>query len=73
MMRPLPFWVYDRPFPDFDNAIAGDESKGFCRFNEIDVSPLITVVVNVIGYFAQKDAFRLQHFVSLSEKRRVSI
>ena len=57
-MGRLPFWVYDRSFPDFDNAVAGDEPKRFCRFNEINVSPLVTMIVNVISHFAQKDAFR---------------
>ena len=73
MMGCLPFWVYDGPFPDFDDAVASDEPKRFCRFNEIDVCPLITMVVNVISHFAQKDAFRPQYLESLFQKQRVSI
>jgi hypothetical protein len=49
----LPFRIDDGTLPNFDDAIAGHKSDRFRRFNEINVSPLVTVIVNVIGYLAE--------------------
>jgi hypothetical protein len=53
VMGYLPFRIDDGTLPNFDDAIAGHKSDRFRRFNEINVSPLVTVIVNVIGYLAE--------------------
>ena len=55
MMRSLPFRIDDWSLSDLDDAVASNKSKRFCRLDEFDVSPLVTMVVNVIGYFTQED------------------
>ena len=52
----LPPWVNNRPVPDFHDAIAGIESGRHSSLDHFDVSPLIPVVVNVVGNFAEKYA-----------------
>ena len=69
VMGSLPFRIDDRPLPNFYDAIASDKPDGFRRFDEVDVSPLIAVVVNVIGHFAEKNTLRLEDLVSFFEKR----
>ncbi len=71
MMGRLPFRIDDRPFPNFDDAIAGHKPNSFCRLNEIHVSPLVAVVVDVITHLTEKDSLWLKNFISFLKKRRI--
>jgi hypothetical protein len=37
------------------------------------VRPLILMIVDVVGYLAQQNAFRFQHSVSFSQERRIRV
>ena len=70
MVCHLPFRVYDRSFPNLHDAIArlkADNTSGICEFN---VSPLITVVVNIVCDLGEQDAFGPQYPIGFTEKRR---
>jgi hypothetical protein len=56
VMRRLPFRVYDRSLSDLHNAVTWDKANCRCRLDKINVGPLETMVVNVIGDFAEEDA-----------------
>ena len=57
MMGDLPFRIDDRSLSDLDDAVAGHEPSSLPGVDQIDMCPLITVVVNAISYFAEKDSF----------------
>jgi hypothetical protein len=58
MVGHLPFGVDDRPLPHLDDAIAGAKAAGDRRFDDLQMRPLVTVIVDVIRNLAQQDTFR---------------
>ena len=69
----FPFGVYDRPFSNLDDAIAGFESCHSGRLNKLHMRPLVAVIVNVVGDFAKENAFWLQDTESLFNKWRIGV
>lgn len=53
MVSHLPLGVNDWPLADLDDAIARLESGVSGRLDEIDVSPLVAVMMDVVGDFAE--------------------
>ena len=70
VMRRLPFRIDDRPFPNFDNTIAGDKPDGLRRLDQIDMSPLVSMIVDVICNLPEKHTLRLENLISILEERR---
>lgn len=73
MMRNLPFRVNYRAFPNFDDAVTCREPSSAASMNQIDMSPLIAMVVNVIGNLAQQDAFIHQNAMSFGHECRIRV
>jgi hypothetical protein len=71
VVRVFPFRIDDRTVPDLDNAIARAEAGLSRSFDEIDVRPIVTVMMNVVGDFAEQDSFQPQDAVRLPDERRV--
>jgi len=46
VVRDLPFRIDDRSFTHFDDAIAGDETRRLRRLDQIDMRPLVAMIVN---------------------------
>src|SRR6266567_3093967 len=69
----LPLGVDDRTFPNFNNAVTGHEACIFGRLYELDMRPLISVVVNVIRNLGEKKPLIPQHAMSLFDKRRKGV
>jgi len=53
VVRVFPFRIDDRTVPDLDNAIARAEAGLSRSFDEIDVRPILTVMMNVVGDLAE--------------------
>ena len=70
VMGTFPFRVNDRPFADFDYAVARYEPDLLGCIDEIYVSPLVAVVVDVVSELAKQNAFRPKNSVGLFQKRR---
>jgi hypothetical protein len=73
MVGRLPLGVDDRPFADLDNAVTRAKPGVDRRAHELDVRPLIAVVVDVFGDLAEKDAFRSDDAERLAHKWRVEM
>ena len=72
MSRP-PFRIYDRPLPDLDDAVASRKSGVLAGPNQVEVSPLITMVVYVVRDLAKQDAFRHQDAPRFAHKGRIGV
>jgi hypothetical protein len=55
----LPLRIDNRAFADFNNAVTGPKSRRTRRLDKVHVCPLILMIVDVVGYFTQQNAFRL--------------
>lgn len=73
VMSNLPLWVYNRSFPYLDYAITRRKSGFLTGADQINMGPLIAMVVNVIGYLAQQESIRDQHSPCLCHERRVCV
>ena len=56
----FPSWIDDRAFSNFDNTIAGIKSYLTRCVDKFYVSPLITMMVDVIRNLAEQDTLSLQ-------------
>src|SRR5690242_9679222 len=73
MVGKLPARIDDRSLPHFNNTIAGNESNLLGRLNKFHVRPLISVVMNIVHYFAEQGTFGPQHAPSLGHKGRIGM
>ena len=64
----LPTGRHNRAFADFDNAITGAEAARRRSVDELNMRPLITVVVDVIGNLAEKNTLGLQDAIGFTGK-----
>jgi len=72
MVYRLPFRVYDRSFADLYDAVAGLKADSPGSVDEFDVSPLIAMVVDIVGNLGQQDAIQLHLSVFLLLEFRVT-
>jgi len=70
VMGYLPFRIDNRTLADFDDAITSTKAHHPRGLNEIDVRPLILVVVDVVGDLAKQNAFSLQNPICFLDERR---
>jgi hypothetical protein len=56
VMRGLPLGINDWPFAYLDNAVASGKARVLSGSDEVNVSPLIAVVVYVVSYFTKEYA-----------------
>lgn len=54
MVSNFPFWIDDGPLPYLDDTVARGKSCVLTGSNQIHMSPLITMVVDVIRDFTQQ-------------------
>ncbi len=73
VVRDFPLGVYDRTFPDLHDAVTRLESDLPCRLDQVHVSPLILVVMNIVSNLAQQNAFGPQNPIGFFEKRRIRV
>src|SRR5437016_10395431 len=65
----LPLGVDNGPLADFNNAIARHEARIFGSLDELDMRPLIALVVDVIRDLCEKKPLIPQHAMSFFDKR----
>ena len=70
MVSSFPFWINNWPFANFYDAITRRQARFPCGVNELNVGPLVPVVMNVIRNLAEQDTFGLQHPVSFLNEGR---
>ncbi len=58
MVGSLPLGVNDRSLPDLNDAIAWAKANPIRRLDQIDVSPLIPVVMDVVANLSKENTFR---------------
>src|SRR5438309_8711010 len=66
----LPSGIYNGPFSYLDNAVAGEEPSAPSSFNQLNVGPLIAVMVYVVCDFAKQDTFGPQDPVGFLKEGR---
>ena len=70
MMSILPLGINNWPLANLDYAIAWHKTSIESRTYEIDMSPVITMVMNVISQFTEKNSLGSQNPVGLPYERR---
>jgi len=55
VVRVLPFGIDNRTFTDLDDAIARPEAGLSRSFDEVDMRPIIPVMMNVVGDLAEQN------------------
>ena len=73
VVRDLPLRIDDRPFADFDDAVACREAGCLARMYELHMRPLITVIVDIIRDLAEQHAFVPQDAVGFSHEWGISV
>lgn len=73
MMGNLPFGIDNRSLAHFDDAVACGESGLLAGTEQIDMSPLIPVIMNIIGDLAQQDTIVDQNPPRLGHERGICI
>ena len=68
VVRFLPFGVDDWSFANLHYAIAWHESDSARRIYQIDMRPLIAMVMDIIGDLAEQNAFSLQYAIRLAKE-----
>jgi hypothetical protein len=69
----LPLGINDGPLAHLNNAVAWLKASFASGIQELNVRPLISVVMHVVGDLAEKDPFGSQHTVSLPQERRKGV
>lgn len=57
VMRDLPFRIDNRRLSYLDNTVASGKSSLLTRSYQVNMCPLIAMIVNVVGNFAEQDPF----------------
>ena len=65
----LPLGVNNWPFSYLDYAVARHEAGLARGIYEVDVRPLITMMMYVVRYLAKQDTFRFEYAISFLYKR----
>ena len=73
MVGRLPLRIDNRSLTNFDDAVARGETDAPRRCHHVNVSPLQSVVVDVVGYLAKQNTFRLKDPVCLRCKPRIRV
>jgi len=73
MVGDLPFGIDDRTLADLYDTVAGAEPNRTRCLDEIHVSPLVLVVVDVVADLTHQDAFGFQDVVGFPQERRISV
>ena len=73
MVGRLPFGIYDRAFSRLDDAVARAKASLSCGVYEIDVRPVVTMVMDVVRNLAEQDTLWCQHAVRLRNKRWIRV
>jgi len=66
----LPLRVDDWALADLHDAVTRHEARLACGVYQLDVGPLVTVVVHVVGDLAEQYAFFLQYAIGFTHERR---
>lgn len=69
----FPSWVDNRAFSYFDYAITSLKTNAARCLHKVDMSPLVPMVVDVVGDFAEQNAFGLQNPVGFLHEGRISV
>jgi len=69
----FPFGVYDRPLSHFNDAIAWAKADAIGCVDQINMGPLIAMVVDIVTDLAEENPLRLQHAVGFSQERRIRV
>ena len=73
MVSVLPFRVDDGAFPNLHNAIAGGEPNRFRGIDELNMCPLVAVMVNVVRDLAKQYTLVLKHAKCLPQEQWESV
>jgi hypothetical protein len=69
-MCSLPLWINNRTLSDFNDAVTRGEADFPGCIYQLDVGPLIPMMVDVIGDLAKQHALRLQDSIRFSHEWR---
>src|SRR5436309_1902252 len=69
----LPSGIYDWSFSYLDDTVAGEETNALSSFDQLNMGPLIAVVMHVVRDFAKQDAFGPQDPVGLLKEGREGV
>src|SRR5271155_826475 len=70
MVSRLPLRVDDWAFAYFHDAVARHEARLACGTYQLDVGPLVTVMVHIIGDLAEQYALLPQYAIGFTYERR---
>jgi hypothetical protein len=73
VMRSLPFGIDDWPFAGFDDAVASRKADVLSGPDEVNMSPLIAVVVYVVSYFTEEYAIVNEYTPSFGHERWIRV
>jgi len=69
----FPLRVNDWTLSDLDDAVAREKSDPTCCLNQVNMCPLVAMIVNVVADFAEQDSFGLQHSMRLPQEWRIGV
>src|SRR5438445_5781372 len=73
MVGVLPFRIDDRSFSDLHYAVTRQESDFAGRVYEVNMRPLVPMVMHVVCDLAEQNAFISRHTVSFAQERGKSV
>jgi hypothetical protein len=73
MVSSLPSGIYDGPFSYLDNTVAWEKTNVLSSFNQLNMGPLIAVMVYIVGDFAKQETFGPQNPIGLLKEGRKSV
>ena len=69
----LPLRIDDRTSPNFDDAVAGPKARVNGSLDQLNVRPLVLVMVDIISNLAEQNPLVFQDAVSFSDERGVGM
>ena len=69
----LPSSIDDRTLSHLDYAVASTESSRSGCLHQVDMSPLQSMVVNIVGDLAEQDRFLFQYPVGFPQEWRIGM
>lgn len=73
MVGSFPFGVYDRPLSYFNDAVAWAKADTIGCVDQINMGPLVAMVVDIVTDLAEENSFRLQNAVGFSQEGRICV
>lgn len=66
-----PLRVDNRPAANFDDAITRAETHLLCSQGQIDMGPLIAMIMDIVGDLAEQDPLGFEDPIRFAEKARI--